>query len=350
MKTAQNTTSAYSKNSFQCLKGYLAVCVLIHHLFQFDGFYLYSNTVNTSFGYSFYLLGHWAVALFMFLSGFGLYSSYLSKGRAYIKGFPRNRLLPYYASYLFFVIVYLVFELARGKNVEVGLVLHSLTYGGTVIHFGWYFQLALLLYVIFYVLMLVIRNERIFLPALCIAVLALMSYHFCIASYYNVYEPAAIFIVGVIAAIRRIQRGTLFEVCTWKYLLISLTLFFATTLVHVFMTFRHSELMELNRLMFMLFLILLIVADTALGVFFISFAVVAAKYFPKVFFNPLSKFFGTHSLEIYALQGLLLYVVNIYISNRIIFAMVTISCILLLSIPIHILLSKFKKLVYKEIN
>ena len=142
-KTLSHTS--YSKENFLGLKGYLALCVLIHHLYQFTGFFS-----NTNVGYAFLLLGHWAVIGFIFLSGYGLYTSYRLKGEGYIRSFPRTRLFPFYVTYLVFVATYVVYEFIGQQAVTATALLRSLTYGSTIVSFGWYFQLTYVMYLFFY--------------------------------------------------------------------------------------------------------------------------------------------------------------------------------------------------------
>ena len=121
MKQVGESINPFSKENFIGVKGYLAILIIIHHLYQFTAF-----LSDPSFGYALYLLGHYGVICFLFLSGFGLFSSYLSKGETYIKSFLRNRLLPFYLSYLFFVIVYIVYGLINHSSISTYLILRSL--------------------------------------------------------------------------------------------------------------------------------------------------------------------------------------------------------------------------------
>ncbi len=340
MEQVKKETAAYSKDSFQCLKGYLALCVLTHHLYQFTGF-----LSDTSFGYAFLLLGHWAVVVFMFMSGFGLFSSYLSKGTSYIKSFPRARLLPFYAVYLFFVFIYTCFEIFNGKKITLSEILHSLTYGGTIVSFGWYLQLTILMYLFFYILKILFKNEKAFICALFLSIFIFMAVNFVISSQKNVYEPAFSFAIGVLFAYLNHLKPVLFAKRTVFYILVGGASFIGLTLIGTLMVYRCTDLMNSNALIDLLYLILMMLTDLALIVFVLSFAVVASNAFPKFIINPVSSFLGTYSLEIYALQGLVLRFLINKISNRAIYVAVAVLCIIVLSVPVHKLLSQLKKTV-----
>ena len=342
MKQNHNDNAAYSRDTFQCHKGYLAVCILIHHLCQFTGF-----LADTSLGYPLLLLGHWAVVIFMFMSGFGLFSSCLSKGESYIKSFPRTRLLPFYVTYLLFVLIYACFAIANGDKITVSEIIHSLTYGGTIVSFGWYLQLTLLMYLFFYILKLIFKNDRAFIIALCVAVLIFIVVNFCMASQKNVYEPAFSFVVGVILAYCNHRKPVLFSKKTALFTAIGLLAFLAATLVTTLMVYRYSELMASNVTVALLYLILMMAADLSLITFVLSFTVMANRSFSGLIVNPVSRFLGTYSLEIYALQGLFLRFFFNKIGNPVLYAVIAVLCIIVCSIPIHKLLSVIKKVITK---
>ncbi|MBO4679306.1 MAG: acyltransferase family protein [Lachnospiraceae bacterium] len=337
--------TAYSRDNFQCLKGYLAICVLIHHAYQFVGF-----LSNTFLGYPLYLLGHLAVTLFMFMSGFGLFSSYLSKGESYIKSFPRNRLLPYYLSYLVFAVIYFINNILRGVTIPFTLVITTLTYGGTVVGFGWYLQLTLLMYVLFFVLKLLFRNDKAFIAALCVCVTVFIGIRFGMLTLKNNYEPAASFVIGAILAYFNAKRPVLFSKKASLSVVISLVSFLVLTAFSTRFLYKFYYDMEVNRPLDFTYLLLMLVCDFALICFVLSFTLLTNRYCRGVIANPLSKFFGIFSLEMYALQGLVFGFLDDKYDNRTLYVAVAVSCVIILSIPLHGLTSLIKKAVVKKTN
>lgn len=79
-----------SKEQTDCLKGLFAILVLVHHLYQHSG--LISNLY---LGVLFNSLGYFAVAIFLFLSGFDLEISYKKNGQEYLRGFVRSKIIPF---------------------------------------------------------------------------------------------------------------------------------------------------------------------------------------------------------------------------------------------------------------
>ncbi|MCR5311377.1 MAG: acyltransferase, partial [Lachnospiraceae bacterium] len=124
------------------IKGWMCIGVLLHHLSMFSGLF-----ASTYFGHFLNLLGSWTVGVFLFLSGYGLFCSYSQKGDSYIRGFFKHRFLPLYISYLVGVLIYLIYDF---KTLTPLKLLTSLTWGGTIISFGWFFQFLFLMYLLFW--------------------------------------------------------------------------------------------------------------------------------------------------------------------------------------------------------
>ena len=134
-----------SKENTVCLKGIMAILILVHHLYQESGIFH-----DSIFAAVFQDLGYVVVAVFFFLSGYGLSVSYRKKGKAYLSGFLRNRVLVLYCNILLLIVLYTGFEVVRGNDISWQVLLTSLTYGETVIRLGWYLQASLILYLAFY--------------------------------------------------------------------------------------------------------------------------------------------------------------------------------------------------------
>ena len=137
-----------SKVNTDCLKGLLAVSVMLHHFAQVADFRL--NLLS----YMLAPFGTLSVAAFFFLSGYGLMLSVNQKGQAYIHSFPRSRILPYYIICVALVMLSVVNSLvAQNETITLWLVLQSVTFGpDTIVAKGWYLQVSLLSYISFYLL------------------------------------------------------------------------------------------------------------------------------------------------------------------------------------------------------
>lgn len=345
MDIEKNTNnSAFSKDTFQSMKGYLAVCVLIHHVHQFNGL-----LADTSLNYPLLLLGHWAVVLFMFMSGFGLYESYKNKGQDYIKKLPRNRILTFFIMYAFFVAIYTVYELITGGAITPLLMLQTFTYGSTVISFGWYLQLSLLLYIVFF-LVFVIPCKK-WLHSLLLVVLAavFLAINIFMNRPYNVYVIVVSFLFGIIISLYRDKIEGLLQKKSILVLIASVVVFCAFTLIQTFLVYKKSDYIASSIIVRTFFIFITFIADIALSLVMISFAAFTGKIAKWVIINPVSKFLGNFSLEIYALQGIVLRSVfsEAFKLNPIIASIISITLIILIAIPIHLLLKSINKAIKK---
>lgn len=339
-----NDNSAFSKETFQSLKGYLAVCVLIHHVHQFNGL-----LADTSLNYPLLLLGHLAVVLFMFMSGFGLYESYKNKGEEYIKKFPRNRILTFFIMYSFFAIIYTVYEIITGGAVTPLLILQTFTYGNTVISFGWYLQLSLLLYIVFFLVFVIRSPKWIHSLLLLLLAFAFLSVNLFMNRPYNVYVIVISFLFGIIASLHKEKIEDGLKKYSVLVFILSLTAFCIFMIIHTLMVYRMGESMANYIYVRTVFIVITSVADISLALVMTSFSAIAQRYAKWIIINPVSKFLGNYSLEVYALQGIVLRSVfsESFRLNPIIASVISIGIIILTAIPIHLLLSRINKAIKK---
>ena len=137
--------------------------MLVHHLYQHsgifqDGWLHYIGGVCQALGFT-------AVAFFFFLSGYGLLASYC-KCPEMIRSFGMNKIMPFYSINVLLVGMYSCYRLFIGKTMSVDLVVRSLSFGGTVIANGWYIQVQLLYYIMFYFVFLCRNNKSWFVQML----------------------------------------------------------------------------------------------------------------------------------------------------------------------------------------
>ena len=144
-----------SKEQTCGLKGVAALMVLIHHLYLTSG--ILSGSVFRAVPQAF---GYLAVAVFFFLSGYGLAESVKKKGGAYIRLFPRLRLVPFYAIIPLLIVIYAI---VRGMSGSVSwtAVANAFFRDTGMIEYGWYFYVILYAYAFFWmVYRLFLRHPR----------------------------------------------------------------------------------------------------------------------------------------------------------------------------------------------
>ena len=90
-----------SKQSSVCMKGIFCIFVMLAHIR--NKIVILNDTV---LGMIFTAAGGLSVAVFFFLSGYGLVESH-QRNEGYIKRFPKDRLLKLYIYYVIAIIIYL---------------------------------------------------------------------------------------------------------------------------------------------------------------------------------------------------------------------------------------------------
>lgn len=317
-----------SKDFSFCLKGYLALMILISHLYQFSGLFL-----GSYFGSFLNLFGHYGVVGFIFLSGFGLFSSYMSKGREYIEKFPKRRFLPFYHTYVFAIIIYSIYELIIKSGAVNGItLLKSLTFGGTVVSFGWYLQYTVWLYLGFFAIYVIKCSDKLKSILVLIA-----SLSFVIISYLNHnvmirYSIVLVFAFGFFGAFYK-EKITAFLEKFWH---VSIVISVGILLLEYKISVQDS-IGDFVKLLFSL------LGDLAFVLTILSILFLSSCKCKGVIVNPVSRFLGKYSLEIYIIQALVLRIMVTKITNPWVFSGVSTVIIILLSIPLSYLVKLINK-------
>lgn len=188
-------TDYLSKENTACLKGLCAVGVLVHHLYQ------YSRLVqNIYLGALLQALGFLMVALFFFLSGYGLQVSFQRDPDTYLKGFMRQRVVPYYLIIVILIAIYSFAVILIESGIDYILVIRSFFFSETIVANGWYLQVQLLLYFAFYGINRLWKSSRIkkivLFACLLVYALVLMAKDFGPTRYVGTFA----FLIGIIWA------------------------------------------------------------------------------------------------------------------------------------------------------
>jgi peptidoglycan/LPS O-acetylase OafA/YrhL len=180
-----------TKESTETLKGVFAVMVLVSHLQSNTTIFnkIFIAPILVSFGY----LG---VAGFMFLSGYGLYCGYISKGLQYLDGFVRKKILPLYRIMIFLIFAYTIRDCLFQYEVSLRAFLQSFFWGETVIDKGWYLQVQLLFYFVFYLGFRFNKSRPIMTTGFIIGIYYMICHFTKTSSTW--YETSFSFVVGMI--------------------------------------------------------------------------------------------------------------------------------------------------------
>ena len=159
----ERCTNYLSLQNTTCLKGILSICILICHLWGplIEGNpSLGDGIIGNTVGRICAVLGYLSVALFLFLSGYGLFVQYQKQGEDYLDGFLLKRVVPLYLINVILIGFYLFANVLLGEEISLGIVIQSFFFGKTIVSKGWYIQSILLWYLFFFVVFKFIRKDK----------------------------------------------------------------------------------------------------------------------------------------------------------------------------------------------
>lgn len=268
-----------------CLKGIFAVCVLAHHLYQNSGLFQ-----GTAIGSCLQALGYLSVSVFFFLSGYGLSASYRRGGEAYVGRFPRRRLMPFYCFILFFTAVYFAKGVLFGRTYSVCAIVKSLIFGGTIIANGWYLQIQLLLYLMFFATFRVAKESRTQLTAICLECLTLSAALYALDYYSWWFEGTFAFPAGMLWEMRESGKSCHERKKTTAFWQEALICVLFGGMIIGWKMFDNANLALLCKMIS--------------AVLFPMAVAGAVRYIPVE--NRMTRWLGKYSAEIYVVQGLFL--------------------------------------------
>ena len=274
-------------------RGFFALFILCHHLsHRIASGLLLPSLVSAGF---------LAVAVFFFLSGYGLQKSYITKSDGYKKGFLLKRLPGIVFPYLVFILIYWAANAMRGTVYSWKDVLTSLVNGDPIVTYSWYILTILVFYLFYWLFMIACRNrsKRIILYGCAWYVLWAL---FCYKMKYGVwwYNASHLLVVGIAWAsyeeniLRFIEKR--YSILTPILWICFFILFACCNKLESLPYARATEA-------------LLYVLDLVTSVVFVC-CVLLLSMKVKIG-NRILGFFGEISLEIYLIQGLFIYLLPV---------------------------------------
>ena len=157
-----------SRERTSALNGFFVLLVFLSHAVTYvrpagalDASYLFVKSQ----------LDQLVVAPFLFFSGYGVLCSIRDRGRAYVRSFPRRRILKVLVQSELAVLLFLAADLCIGKHYPLRRVLLSFTFWESVGNSNWYLFVILALYVCVFVSFL-LAGERLILGTALTSALA----------------------------------------------------------------------------------------------------------------------------------------------------------------------------------
>lgn len=139
-----------------CLKGIFIILVFFRHFGQYVD---QKASLDSYFLVIDHALGQMIVALFLFLSGYGIMESVRKKGMDYVKKMPYHRIFKVWIHFCIALIPYLIYRLAVGKQTSLKKIVLSMLCWESLGNSNWYIMAIILSYFILYLSFLIFKEK-----------------------------------------------------------------------------------------------------------------------------------------------------------------------------------------------
>lgn len=302
-------------------RGLFALVVIFHHLAQ--------QTESGMFFHQFTKVGYLAVAVFFFLSGYGLQLSHMNS-ETYQKRFLLRRLPTILIPYIIVTLLYWIINGIQGKFYTLKEIFVAIINGYPIVDSSWYVITILIFYVIYWLLMVLCKKHYL-LMILGGCIWYIVYSIFCIKMQYGDwwYNSAHLLIVGMFWAtyekrIIQIIQNHYFMV-TMIIWVVFAVLFCKHDIIISLLTIKRAEL----------------ILSIITAVFFtLSFILFSLKF---QIGNKVLDFLGKISFEMYLIHGIFIRLSRnsiIYIENELLWCIIVLISTISFSFLLHILFSK----------
>ena len=144
------------------LRGIMAVTIIMHHLSE-----------HTSSGRLFPMMQHMGyliVAVFFLFSGYGLMIQYSKRGKRYLEGFWKKRILFFAIVFLLVTAFYWLLLAVDGNQITIGDAIEMLLHGETIAGSAWYLIAQMIFYVFFWLSFTMYQDTKKALTNLCLLI------------------------------------------------------------------------------------------------------------------------------------------------------------------------------------
>lgn len=304
--------TVFSYDNSLMLKGLMAMTVILCHLSHYYG--------NGPILPLFSVLGNFAVGIFFFLSGYGLMKQYLNKPD-YQSVFLKKRLVSVLIPYLIITLIYWAYNYFFGEYYSIRDVILSLFTDEPFVTYSWYLNELIVLYIFFYLFMFITRKNKKMMIVLNIVLYLLFVVYYKNIVHYNPYwyHSTHMYTLGMIWVCYEDKIQQFISRFYIPILIISFLI-----LIYDYYNIRLFPLKEIA--------------------FLLIFAVIFQKTGIR---NSFLRFSGKMTMELYLLHALVIRFFRYFISDVSDFVSVflLVVCIYIASYIMHLILSKFTKLI-----
>ena len=313
-----------SLDSGRQLRGACAITVILHHLAQRcdDGLVIHA----------FDNAGVLAVAVFFFLSGYGLQKSHIQKAD-YSKHFLLRRLPGILLPYAIVTCLFWGMYALNGTFYDLLDIVMSMLHGKPIVLFSWYILSILLFYIVYALLMKIFRKRYwgLILGACLWHVLYILI---CMKMHFNVcwYNASSLFILGMLWATYEPKMNA---VCSRYYLWLAPVVWISFLLLFIFND-AIASWTSIKGTLLLLSVVYALLFVPAILLFTMKFKIG----------NRVLSYLGKISLELYLVQGLLIVGLRsrmLHIPSDTLWACMTVAGSVLLAAGLNALTGLFLK-------
>lgn len=312
LSSRTHSISIYSCN---CLKGLIAISVVLHHIVQGRDILILKELFGP--------FGSVAVGCFFFISGYGVYASYSIKKQSYLDGFLKKRFRKLIVPFILVILLYQLVNYGSYKNILSGLLVGNPDY---ILPYSWYIFCAILFYFAFYYIFKYISGER--------------------SKIFLVFIFTLIFYI----VLRFILKWPGF----WSGSLFLFPIGVAFKYHEKYLKKTHISHVIISFLIITILVVILYLTDIKyIGVIEICFSSLAIML-PFTIINISSKyliFLGSISYEVYLIQGIIFYILGkINVDNNVCFAFMSVVLIIIGAYIVKCLLNYLDIKLFKLYN
>lgn len=174
------------------IKGWLAVFVVLHHISQQVSSFWIVDIFES--------LGRYIVAMFFFMSGYGLLESF-KKRKNYLDGFLKDRLIKIGIPFFYAVLLFQLFQLFSNNDFSFIGIFTPLISGSTrnLLPFSWYVFASLFTYFLFYAVFSNTKHSVLFSSTMVFFILVGYSFLCKVLGFgYWWYQSIFAFYIGIV--------------------------------------------------------------------------------------------------------------------------------------------------------
>ena len=293
-KSDGDRSSLVAQEDGVSLRGMAAIMVLLHHLAPSTE---HGMLMPKVFAMG---TGGLAVALFFFLSGYGLQKQYLKKGESYRQSFLKKRIPTILIPFIMFTVLYWLVYFSLGRVITVSYILSDLRQGIPFVAYSWYLMALLFFYLFFWILMTVFRERVQWMPFFACGWYLLYAF-ICIKLKFLIYwyDTAHLIPLGMFCAVYEWQILKMLK-NRYFYAALVVTVCFGWLISpHVYTAYANEHGMSIQ----------LYYLTSLSRVFFFTALVVLLHQKIRIG-NPVLQYLGKISLETYLIHGLIFYLLR----------------------------------------